>query len=41
VSVVTLLIDHPRVATMINVLIMVSGISGLTFLPVQRPSRKH
>ena len=40
-SIVTFLIDHPRVVTMINVLIMVSGISGLGFLPVQRPSRRH
>jgi hypothetical protein len=40
-SVVTFLIDHPRVVTMINVLIMVSSISGVGFLPVQRSGRGH
>jgi len=38
---VTFLISHPRVVTVINVLIMAFGISGLSFLPVQRSSRRH
>jgi len=37
--IMTFLIDHPRVITMINVLIMVSGISRASFLPRQQFGR--
>ena len=40
-SVVTFLIDHPRVVTMINVLIMLSGVQGLGFLPKVQPAQRH
>lgn len=40
-NIATFLIAHSRVVTLINVLIMVGGISGLSFFPVERPSRRH
>ena len=40
-NIVTFLISHPRVVTVINMLIMVSGFSGLSFLPVLRSPRRH
>jgi len=40
-NIVTFLISHPRVVTVINILIMVSGLSGLSFQPVYRSARRH
>jgi multidrug efflux pump subunit AcrB len=40
-NIVTFLISHPRVVTVINILIMVSGLSGLSFLPVHRSAQRQ